>query len=419
MVDKQSWLRTKLAQPASTGTRHTDPGKVPQAESGASNKRAISLRDYETAALLLQGGGALGAYQAWVFEGLQEAGIEPNWLVGISIGALNTAIIAGNAPEDRVQRLKEFCETICRPAFGMPIPASFENALFNWHEIARNNLTAFQAGSAVVYGQSGFFLPRIPPTPADIAGDPQTASYYDTRPLKATLERLCDFERINTGKIRVSVGAVNARTGNFRYFDNTRAALRLEHFMASGALPPGFAAVEIDGEYYWDGELVSNTPLYEVVRDTQRRDSLIFQVDLWSAQGQVPGSINEVMGRVKDIQYSSRTRLVTDLLQHNQRFHHLVRELLETLPADSGQSHVYELAREMSCDKRYNVIHLIYRDKEYDSHYKDYQFGPTTMRAHWSTGLSDIRQALQNRNWVDMPSNDLGFVTHDVHRDVR
>jgi NTE family protein len=384
------------------------------ADVGASTR--IELPQYETIALMLQGGGALGAYQAGVYQGLDEAGIRPNWLAGISIGALNAAIIAGNAPEHRVARLSEFWETISQPAFGMPIPAAIEGTLFNLHDRVRKSLSAFQAASAIVNGQQGFFVPRFPPPAFNSTGNPQTASFYDTRPLKATLERLCDLDRINAAELRVSVGAVNARTGNFAYFDNTRMPLRAEHFIASGALPPGFAAVEIEGEYYWDGGLMSNTPLYEVLQATPRRDTLAFQVDLWSATGPVPSDLNEVMGRVKDVQYSSRTRLVTDLLQRTQHVRHLVRELLERLPAGNDKDPWYELAQEVSCDKRYNIIHLIYRDKEYEGHYKDYQFGISTMREHWRTGLVDIRSTLQNREWLDMPTNDLSFVTHDVHR---
>ncbi|MEX3812587.1 DUF3734 domain-containing protein [Paraburkholderia sp. BR13439] len=377
----------------------------------------IELPEYETIALMLQGGGALGAYQAGVYQGLEEAGIRPNWLAGISIGALNAAIIAGNAPEHRVARLSEFWETICQPAFGMPIPAAIEDTLFNVHDGVRKSFTAFQAASAIVNGQKGFFVPRFPPPAFQSTGNPQTASFYDTRPLKATLERLCDFDRINSAEVRVSVGAVNARTGNFAYFDNTRIPLRAEHFIASGALPPGFAAVEIENEYYWDGGLMSNTPLFEVMQATPRRDTLAFQIDLWSATGPVPSDLSEVMGRVKDVQYSSRTRLVTDLLQRTQHFRRVVRELLEKLPEGSEKDRWYELAQEVSCDKRYNIIHLIYRDKEYEGHYKDYQFGISTMREHWRTGLADTRRTLQNRDWLDMPINDLSFVTHDIHRD--
>jgi NTE family protein len=374
------------------------------ASGGPEADKRIKLPPYETIALMLQGGGALGAYQAGVYQGLNEAGIHPNWIAGISIGALNTAIIAGNAPEDRVPRLLEFWETICQPAFMPPLPA----------------FTAMQATSALVEGQRGFFVPRFPPPSPLAAGEPCTASFYDTRPLKGTLERFCDFDRINSREARVSVGAVNVATGNFAYFDNTRMKLRAEHFMASGALPPGFAAVEIDGEYFWDGGLMSNTPLYEIVQTTPRRDTLAFQVDLWSARGPVPDSIVDVMGRVKDIQYSSRTRLVTDTLQRSQRFRNVLREVLDKVPVDIRNSDPWcKTAEELACSKRFNVIHLIYRHKEYEGHYKDYQFGLSTMREHWESGLSDIRGTLSHRGWLDMPNNDAGFITHDIHRDER
>jgi NTE family protein len=390
------------------------------ASGGPEADKRIKLPPYETIALMLQGGGALGAYQAGVYQGLNEAGIHPNWIAGISIGALNTAIIAGNAPEDRVPRLLEFWETICQPAFMPPLPAFVEHAFFNSTDEIRKAFTAMQATSALVEGQRGFFVPRFPPPSPLAAGEPCTASFYDTRPLKGTLERFCDFDRINSREARVSVGAVNVATGNFAYFDNTRMKLRAEHFMASGALPPGFAAVEIDGEYFWDGGLMSNTPLYEIVQTTPRRDTLAFQVDLWSARGPVPDSIVDVMGRVKDIQYSSRTRLVTDTLQRSQRFRNVLREVLDKVPVDIRNSDPWcKTAEELACSKRFNVIHLIYRHKEYEGHYKDYQFGLSTMREHWESGLSDIRGTLSHRGWLDMPNNDAGFITHDIHRDER
>jgi len=390
-------------------------GPAPAAHPG----KHLQLPNYETVALMLQGGGALGAYQAGVFQGLHEAGIEPNWLAGISIGALNTAIIAGNPPEKRVERLLQFWETICQPAFGPPLPAFIEHALFNSSEAVRKAFTATQAMGAIVEGQKGFFVPRFPPPLPTVSGPPQLASYYDTTPLKATLEALCDFDRINSGEMRVSVGAVNCGTGNFAYFDNKHTKLRPEHFMASGALPPGFAAVEIDGQFYWDGGLMSNTPLYEVIQTTPRRDTLAFQVDLWSAVGPVPDNITDVQGRMKDIQYSSRTRLVTDMLQRSQRFRHVLREVLDRVPADQRDDPWCKLADDLSCSKRYNVIHLIYRQKEYEGHFKDFQFGLSTMREHWKSGLDDIRHSLAQPDWLDMPDNDAGFVTHDIHRDSR
>ena len=265
---------------------------------------------YDVVALVLQGGGALGAYQAGVYEGLHEAGIRPNWLAGISIGALNAAIIAGSPEGERVARLREFWETICAFSIEWPAGEGLANALpfaFDINSV-RN---AMAATRALVQGQPGFFKPRFPsPLWSPFSGDAAT-SFYDTAPLHQTLERLVDFDRLNSGEVRVSVGAVNVRTGNLTYFDTAERRLGPKHFMASGALPPGFPAVEIEGEHYWDGGVVSNTPLSRVLSG-EPRDTLTFQIDLWSAKGRVPYDMMEVSSRQKDIQYSSRTRAVTD-----------------------------------------------------------------------------------------------------------
>jgi predicted acylesterase/phospholipase RssA len=223
---------------------------------------------YANIALVLQGGGALGSYQAGVYEGLSEAGIWPNWVAGISIGALNAAVIAGNPPAQRVAQLRAFWEHICRQPW---LPPQL-HAAFGGHALAlpdgvRRWVDQIEAARTIFEGQNGFFVPRplAPVLPG--VGSPTTASYYDTSPLRATLERFADFDRINRpDEMRVSVGAVQVRTGNLVYFDNTRTTLRPEHFMASGALPPGFPAVEVDGELYWDGGLVSNTPLLAAAR---------------------------------------------------------------------------------------------------------------------------------------------------------
>ncbi|GLU30177.1 patatin-like phospholipase family protein [Trinickia caryophylli] len=395
------------------------PGAAAGDASAAPANARIVLPPYESVALVLQGGGALGAYQAGVYEGLYEAGIEPNWLAGISIGAINTAVIAGNAPADRVPKLREFWETICQPAHGVTLPPSIERAFFESNEMVRTAFTAMQAVSALVEGQKGFFVPRLPPPLPFTIGKPETVSWYDTAPLKATLERLCDFDRINSKEMRVSVAAVNVGTGNFAYFDNMRTTLRAEHIIASASLPPGFPATEIDGEYFWDGGLMSNTPLWEVVQASPRRDTLAFQVDLWSAIGPVPDNITDVQGRIKDIQYSSRTRLVTDVLQHSQRYRHVLRELLQRIAPEHRADPWCKLAEELSTSKRYNVFHLIYRNKEFEGNFKDYQFGLSTMRLHWKSGLQDIRASLAQPGWLDIPDNDAGFVTHDIHRDSR
>ncbi|GAB2905176.1 patatin-like phospholipase family protein [Paralcaligenes ginsengisoli] len=380
--------------------------------------RELGLPPYETIALVLQGGGALGAYQAGVFQGLSEAGIEPDRLSGISIGALNTAIIAGNPPEKRIARLVEFWETICQPNLGLAPNPFIEQSFFNLGDAVRQTMSALSAASAVMDGQKGFFKPRFPSPAFTASSNPGQASYYDTSPLKETLERLCDFDRINSGELHVSVGAVNVRTGNFNYFDNTKIALRPEHFMASGALPPAFPAIEIDGEYYWDGGLVSNTPLSDVLNTRPRKDTLVFQVDLWSARGRLPANMSEVSDRIKEIQYSSRTRLVTEHLRWTQYLRHVLLNVLEDVPAEARTSeHYCKLAQELSSSKHYNVVHLIYRDKPYEQYYKDYQFDLATMRGRWASGLQDIRDTLAQPNRLAMPDNDAGFVTHDVHRE--
>lgn len=376
---------------------------------------------YPVVALVLQGGGALGAYQAGVFQGLDEAGIAPDWVTGISIGAINAALIAGNAPAQRVERLRQFWETICRS----PLAPQVSDVIQNWVEQmgseARKSFNAFEAWRAVVNGQSGFFLPRQPPPWLAVEQQPGEVGIYDTTPLKATLEAMVDFDRINAAETRVTVSAVNVRTGNFEYFDNSsghwKGRLRAEHFMASGALPPGFPPVEIDGEFYWDGALVSNTPLLKVLTSWPRPDTLAFQVDLWSSSGIVPTNIWDAEERRKDIVNSSRTRAITDLLAREQHIRHLVRSLLAQIPeARRGCDACCKEASLWATDRRVNVIHLIYRDKEWDGIAKDYEFGPLTMRDHWASGLDDIRQTLAHGDWLDLPGKERNFVTHDLHR---
>ncbi|MGN6227344.1 MAG: DUF3734 domain-containing protein [Dyella sp.] len=375
-------------------------------------------RTYPTVALVLQGGGALGAYQAGVLEALAESGIALHWIAGISIGALNAAIIAGNPPEERVAKLRTFWDTICQPPFlSAPLAAAPPDS-FSWPLAVQNGLSGMAALRTLFEGQAGFFLPRLPAPPfAPWRRGPATASWYDTAPLRATLERLVDFDRLNDARaMRVSVGAVNVRTGNFAYFDNTRQTLRAEHFMASGALPPGFPAVEIDGEYYWDGGMVSNTPLYQVLVDRPCHDALIFQVDLWSAQGELPHDLAQVAARSKDIQYSSRTRLVTEYMRRDLEQQRLLHDLMELVPPDRRSEPAYRRAEARASGALTNLVHLIYRNKPYEGHYKDYEFSASSMRQHWRSGLEDMRHTLAHPHWLDAPTPEHPFVTHDVHR---
>lgn len=375
---------------------------------------------YDNVALVLQGGGALGSYQAGVYEGLVEAGIVPNWVAGISIGAINCALIAGNAPEHRVARLHEFWRTVCQPAFGAPSADWLQATAEQVGGPFRTAFNAVEAGRAVLEGQHGFFVPRL--TPPWWPHRPfAELSWYDVSPLKLTLERLVDFDRINAGGMRVTVSAVNVKSGNFERFDNTqgpwKGRLRAEHFMASGALPPGFPAIEIDGECYWDGGLVSNTPLADVLADTPRRDTLAFQVDLWSAVGPLPKNLYDVEERQKDIRFSSRTRTITDLMAREQKLRALLRGVLEKVPPEAREGCEWcEEAALEACDRKLNIVHLIYRDKEWDGLSKDYEFGPLTMREHWASGLDDLRRTLAHADWLEPPTPKKAVVTHDVHR---
>src|SRR6187401_1919480 len=245
--------------------------------------------------LVLQGGGALGSYQAGAFQALCRSGFEPEWVAGISIGAINAAIIAGNGPEKRVDRLKQFWEMVSSPVSWSPVtPGDRARSLFN----------ETSAALIATFGVPGFFTPRLPPAPLWPQGSPQSLSYYDTSPLKKTLEHLVDFDRINDLKMRLSVGAVGVTSGNFKYFDNFEfkklgKKIEPEHIMASGALPPGFPAIEIEGEHYWDGGIASNTPLDFVLDEETDRDLLIFQVDLFSARGDLPATLLEAAEREK------------------------------------------------------------------------------------------------------------------------
>ncbi|WP_225771924.1 patatin-like phospholipase family protein [Inquilinus sp. Marseille-Q2685] len=378
----------------------------------------IEVPPYDVVALVLQGGGALGAYQAGVYEGLHEAGIRPTWLAGISIGALNTAVIAGSPESQRVDRLREFWETICAAPVEWPASEGLAEALpFAFDTRSVHNAAA--AMRALFQGQPGFFKPRFPPPfLSPFAGDAAT-SFYDTSPLRDTLRELVDFDRLNSGEIRVSVGAVNVRSGNFVYFDTTERRLGPEHFMASGALPPGFPAIEIDGEFYWDGGVVSNTPLSYVLSTEPRRDTLAFQVDLWSAKGRLPDDLMEVNSRQKDIQYSSRTRAITAYMLQMQRMRQALQRVMERLPEEAKKDPEMQAIAELACHRAYNIVHLIYQSKAYEGHSKDYEFGLDAMREHWQSGLDDIRRTLADPRRLDRPAPEVGVVTHDVHRQDR
>lgn len=380
--------------------------------------KPFKLPHYDEVALVLQGGGALGSYQAGVFEGLAEAGVEPTRIAGVSIGALNTAIIAGNEPGKRVEALRGFWKEICRPTDWATSMLQFTMPLTGQQDLFARWASMWAAGRALMEGQSGFFTPRLPlPLPGWQQALPNAVSYYDTKALKDTLQRFADFDRINKGPIRVSVGAVNVRTGNLAYFDNTKMRLEPEHFMASGALPPGFPAVEIDGEFYWDGGLISNTPLTEVLKESEHRNTLVFQVDLWSSDGSLPTDFLDVAERAKDIQYSSRTRAITNMLADRQKHAQFIKALLKHVPAKVlAEDPMFRLAESLGDGSSINVVLSIYKNKPYEGHYKDYEFSFDSMHEHWASGLEDIRASFSHPEWFAVPTREQGFVTHDIHR---
>jgi NTE family protein len=380
--------------------------------------KRVEMPPYDVVALVLQGGGALGAYQAGVYEGMHEAGIRSTWLAGISIGALNAAVIAGSPESERVDRLRQFWETICAAPVEWPTTEGLAASMPFVFDLrsAQNSAAAMRA---LLQGQRGFFKPRFPPPfLSPFTGDAAT-SFYDTKPLRDTLKRLVDFDRLNSGDVRVSVAAVNVRTGNLVYFDTAERRLRPEHFMASGALPPGFPAIEIDGEYYWDGGMVSNTPLTRVLSSEPRRDTLTFQVDLWSARGRLPDDLLEVSSRQKDIQYSSRTRAITSHMLEMQKMRQALQHLMTKLPEAAKNDQDVLAIADLACHRAYNIIHLIYQSKVFEGHSKDYEFGRDAMREHWRSGLDDIRRTLADPRRLSRPSPGLGIATHDVHRESR
>jgi NTE family protein len=360
--------------------------------------------------LVLQGGGALGSYQAGAYAALCRHEFDPTWVAGISIGAVNAAIIAGNPKEQRVARLKEFWELVSSPVTWRPILKS---------DRTRSAFNEASAAWIATFGVPGFFTPRVPPAPLWPRGTPQAISYYDTAPLRDTLMRLVDFDLINEQHVRLSVGAVNVRTGNFAYFDNAKEKIGPEHIMASGALPPGFPPVEINGEHYWDGGLVSNTPLDYVLDQEKIEDLLIFQVDLFSARGDLPDSILEAQEREKDIRYSSRTRLITDANKKLHNTRKALRELIARLPADLKADPLVATLSEAAKENTVTVVHLIYKAKVFESGSKDYDFSRVGMLEHWRAGEEDVRITMQHPECFEQPQPGETMVAYDLTGDGR
>jgi NTE family protein len=372
---------------------------------------AERVRGPEKTVLVLQGGGALGAYQGGAYEALAAADHRPEWIAGISIGAVNAALIAGNPPGRCVHKLREFWERVSSRLTIPPLATD---------DTSRKLFNETSAAFVATVGAPGFFDPRFPPPFVMPPGSPEAISFYDTGPLKATLEELVDFERLNSGAVRVSVGAVQVRTGNMKYFDTAHGdVIGAEHIMASGALPPGFPPILIDGEEYWDGGLVSNTPLQYVLDGSEHREDMcVFQIDLFPAKGPMPETLFDIGQREKDIRYSSRTRLNTDVFRRMQTLRRAIRRLERVLPEDFKSSLDWHLLSSIGCDAAITIVHLIHRRAAYSTQSNDYEFSRYTVDEHWRDGRDDVERTLRHPDWINRERPTEGVMVLDLTREL-
>ncbi len=352
--------------------------------------------------IVFQGGGALGAYQAGVYQALHEAGVEPDWIVGTSIGAINASLIAGNEPHNRLPALEEFWQrmSLKSPLYGWPGLESIAQSL--------SNCTTFSSGLPGFFQTNPLaFLGNTLPLGADHAG------YYSTKPLEQTLLDLVDFKLLNRRKPRLTVGAAQIRTSQMRYFDSRETTLDVKHIMASGALPPAFPAVRIDGELYWDGGILSNTPSEVIFDDYPRRSSLIFAVHLWNPVGREPQTMQEVMHRQKDVQYSSRVANHIARQQQTHQLRHVIKELASLLPRDMhARPEVQELAAH-GCLTRMHVVRLMAPSLDHDDQMKDIDFSPTGIRRRWDAGYASARSAITQAPWKGAFDPLAGVILHE------
>ncbi len=353
--------------------------------------------------LVFQGGGALGAYQAGVYQALHEAGIEPDWIIGTSIGAINAGIIAGNRPEHRLDRLKEFWARVRHPT---PVTAMASLPFLGG---------TFAAMNAITSGLPGFFKPN----PAAFLGPKMPlgaddAGYYSTAPLQKTLADLIDPDLLGRDGPRLTLGAANVSTGAMRYFDSREDDLTIRHIMASGALPPAFPAVRIDGELFWDGGILSNTPVEVVFDDAPRRSGIVFAVHLWRRQGDEPTSIWDVANREKDLQYASRA--VSQIKRQRQlhRMRHIIATLVDKLPPEARASNEVQDLASYGCKTQMHVVRLLAPRLKNEDHTKDIDFSQTGITLRWQAGLADMRETLAREPWHDAHHPDEGLILHDI-----
>jgi NTE family protein len=357
--------------------------------------------------LVLQGGGALGAYQVGVYQALHEAGVEPDWIVGTSIGAINAGIIAGNKPRDRLAKLEEFWKRMERPSAWPFVPA--------WTGLS----DTWSYWSTLLNGIPGFFKPNPPAFwGAHVPLGVDRTGFYSTTALRETLTELVDFSIINKGSPRLTVGAANVRTSMMHYFDSRQSEITTEQIMASGALPPAFPAIRIDGEFYWDGGILSNTPTEVIFDDNPRRNSLIFAVHLWNPEGPVPESIWEVLHRQKDIQYSSRIASHITRQQQTHRLRHVISELVRHFPDDVRKSEAVRELAGYGCVTQMHVVRLLAPRLENENHTKDIDFTPSGIGMRREAGYEATMQALDQAPWQGEFDPIEGVILHGAMPDL-
>src|SRR5215468_5937661 len=378
-----------------SNTRHIERGRENAARADKPAQGQLQV------VLVFQGGGALGAYQAGVYQALHESGIEPDWIIGTSIGAINASLIAGNEPDNRLDRLEEFWRRMRRKEFW---------GLSNWPGLA--DTTSYW--STLLGGIPGFFEPN--PLAFLGAHDPlgrDKAGFYSTAPLEKTLTDLVDFALIERCRPRLTVGAAHVRTSEMRYFDSRETAITARHVMASGALPPAFPAVRIDGELYWDGGILSNTPTEAIFEGNPRRNSLIFAVHMWNPMGPEPETIWDVLHRHKDIQYSSR---VANHIRRQRQVHklrHVVSELVQRMPEEQRQDPMVQDLAEYGCRTQMHVVRLLAPRLDNENHTKDIDFSRAGIRLRWEAGYADTKRALERAAWNDDCDPLEGVILHD------
>jgi NTE family protein len=352
--------------------------------------------------LVLQGGGALGSYQAGVYQALHEAGIEPDWIIGTSIGAINAGLIAGNAPQNRLSRLQDFWKRMeQRPIWSFPGAFPGINEMLSYW-------------STVANGIPGFFRPNpLAHAGADCPIGTDSAGYYSAEPLEQTLGELVNFDLVNNCSPRLTVGAAHLRTSEMRYFDSRDCKLGVKHIMASGALPPAFPAVRVDGELYWDGGILSNTPTEAVFDDIPRRDSLIFSVHMWNPSGPEPTTMADVFNRHKDVLYSSRIASQIAQQQKAHRLRHVINQLAARIPeAERNSAAVRELAG-YGCSTQMHVVRLLAPQLDRENHTKDIDFSPSGIRHRWDAGYAHTRAVLDRSPWVGEFDPLSGVILHE------